>query len=293
MLLQRIITALILVPLVVLAVFQLPSEYFSLLIGVITLLAAWEWTNLIGIHSPVKRGLFLVALILPMLWLHFWTQFLELAAQLLDWPDVRDFSGVLEWLVVVPVLFWILVMILIRNTPTGVLNLKLKTRYKALIGWLVLLAVWLFLTRLRAFYGSEMTLYFLALIWVADIAAYFAGKKFGKTKLSPEISPGKTVQGMYGAFIAGAVWAAAFIGYYGYSDGFIWMRIIDFMLLSVLTVLISIYGDLFFSAVKRQRGVKDTGSILPGHGGILDRIDSLIAATPFFYAGIVVIGLMS
>lgn len=293
MLLQRIITALILVPLVVLAVFQLPSEYFSLLIGLITLLAAWEWTNLIGIHSPVKRGLFLVALILPMLWLHFWTQFLELAAQLLDWPDVRDFSGVLEWLVVVPVLFWILVMILIRNTPTGVLNLKLKTRYKALIGWLVLLAVWLFLTRLRAFYGSEMTLYFLALIWVADIAAYFAGKKFGKTKLSPEISPGKTVQGMYGAFIAGAVWAAAFIGYYGYSDGFIWMRIIDFMLLSVLTVLISIYGDLFFSAVKRQRGVKDTGSILPGHGGILDRIDSLIAATPFFYAGIVVIGLMS
>ncbi|MDO9423706.1 MAG: phosphatidate cytidylyltransferase [Methylobacter sp.] len=293
MLLQRIITALILAPLVVLAVFQLPSEYFSLLIGVITLLAAWEWTHLIGIHSPIKRGLFLIALILPMLWLHFWTQFLELAAQLLDWPDVRDYSGALEWLVVVPVLFWILVMILIRNTPTGVLNLKLKTRYKALIGWLVLLAVWLFLTRLRAFYGSEMTLYFLVLIWVADIAAYFAGKKFGKTKLSPEISPGKTVQGMYGAFIAGAVWAAAFIGYYSYSDGFIWMRIIDFMLLSVLTVLISIYGDLFFSAVKRQRGVKDTGSILPGHGGILDRIDSLIAATPFFYAGIVVIGLMS
>lgn len=293
MLLQRIITALILVPLVVLAVFQLPSEYFSLLIGLITLLAAWEWANLIGINSLLKRGLFLLMLILPMLWLHFWTQFLELAAQVLDWPDIRDYSGALEWLVIPPVLFWILTMILIRNTPEGVLKLKMRIRYKALIGWGVLLATWMFLSRLRAFYGSEMTLYFLILIWTADIAAYFTGKKFGKTKLSPEISPGKTVQGMYGALIAGAVWAAAFIGYYAYRDGFNWMRISDFVLLSVLTVLISVYGDLFFSVVKRQRGVKDTGSILPGHGGILDRVDSLIAAIPFFYAGILLIGLMA
>jgi phosphatidate cytidylyltransferase len=293
MLLQRIITASILAFLVVLAVFQLHPEYFSLLIGLVALLAAWEWTALIGINSPIKRGLFLVTLILPMLWMNFWTQFLEVAAQVLDWPDVRNYSGALEWLVIPPVLFWILTMILIRNTPEGVLKLEMKLRYKVLIGWLVLFATWMFLSRLRAFYGSEMTLYFLVLIWVADIAAYFVGKKFGKTKLSPEISPGKTVQGMYGALIAGAVWAAAFIGYYSYRDGFVWMRVTDFILLSVLTVLISIYGDLFFSVVKRQRGVKDSGSILPGHGGILDRIDSLIAAIPLFYAGITVIGLMS
>ena len=319
MLLQRIITALILVPLVVLAVFQLPSEYFSLLIGIITLLAAWEWTNLVGINSLFKRGLFLLALILPMVWLQFWTQFLEILAHVLelsvqrlggitkeadlttissyletvDLPDLREYSGILEWLVIPPVLFWILVMILIRNTPAAVLKLEMRVRYKALIGWFVLFSTWMFLTRLRTFYGTELTLYFLILIWAADIAAYFTGKKFGKIKLAPEISPGKTVQGMYGALVAGGVWAAAFIGYYSYRDGFIWMRVSDFVLLSVLTVLISIYGDLFFSVVKRQRGVKDTGSILPGHGGILDRIDSLIAAIPFFYAGIVVIGLMS
>lgn len=285
MLLQRIITALILVPLVVLAVFQLHSEYFSLLIGLITLLAAWEWANLIGINSLLKRGLFLVALILPMLWLHFWTQFLELTAQVLDWPDVRDYSGALEWLVIAPVLFWILAMILIRNMPAGVLKLEMRIRYKALIGWLVLLATWMFLSRLRAFYGSELTLYFLILIWAADITAYFAGKKFGKTKLSPEISPGKTVQGMYGALIAGGVCAVVLSLIYGFP----WMVASDFVLLSILTVLISVYGDLFFSVVKRQRGVKDTGSILPGHGGILDRIDSLIAAIPFFYAGIYLI----
>lgn len=285
MLLQRIITALILAPLIVLAVFQLPSEYFSLLIGLIALLAAWEWTHLIGINSVLKRGLFLFALILPMLWLHFWTQFLEVMAQLLDWPDIRDYSGALEWLVVPPVLFWILAMILIRNLPVGVLKLDMKTGYKALIGWLVLFATWLFLSRLRAFYGSELTLYFLILIWAADITAYFAGKKYGKTKLSPEISPGKTVQGMYGALIAGFVCAGVLSLIYSFP----WMVASDFAMLSVLTVLISIYGDLFFSVVKRQRGVKDTGSILPGHGGILDRIDSLIAAIPFFYAGIILI----
>jgi phosphatidate cytidylyltransferase len=285
MLLQRIITALILVPLVVLAVFQLPAEYFSLFVGLITLLAAWEWTNLIGLNSPVKRGLFLFGLILPMLWLHFWTQFLELTAQLLDWPEVRTYSGALEWLVVPPTLFWILSMILIRNAPKAVLQLELRVRYKLFIGWFILLSMWMFASRLRAFYDPELTLYFLILIWSADIAAYFVGKKFGKAPLSPEISPGKTVQGMYGALAAGAVCAIALSLIYSYP----WMVASDFLMLSVLTVLISIYGDLFFSVVKRQRGVKDTGSILPGHGGILDRIDSLIAATPFFYAGIYLI----
>jgi phosphatidate cytidylyltransferase len=285
MLLQRIITALILVPLVVLTVFQLHPQYFSLLLGLVTLLAAWEWTNLIGINSSFKRSLFLVSLILPMLWVHFWTQFLELTAQVLDWPDVRNYSGALEWLVIAPVLFWILVMILIRNAPQGVLKLEMKTGYKALIGWLVLFATWMFLSRLRAFYDAELTLYFLILIWAADITAYFAGKKFGKTQLAPEISPGKTVQGMYGALIAGGVCAIVLSLIYDFP----WMVALDFAILSILTVLVSIYGDLFFSVVKRQRGVKDTGSILPGHGGILDRIDSLIAAIPFFYAGIILI----
>jgi phosphatidate cytidylyltransferase len=282
MLLKRIITASVLASLIALAVFKLPMEYFSLVIGLVTLLAAWEWSNLAGVTSLVKRVLFLLVLILPMLGIHFWTQILELIAQALDWPDVRDYSGILEWLVIPPVLFWILVMILIRNTPTGVLNLKLKTRYKVLIGWFVLLSAWMFLSRLRAFYGTEMTMYFFILIWAADIAAYFAGKKWGTTKLAPEISPGKTVAGMYGALIAGLVCAAVLSLIYGFKL----MITSDFVLLSVLTVLISIYGDLFVSVVKRQRGVKDSGSLLPGHGGILDRIDSMIAAIPFFYGSI-------
>ncbi|MCL7419323.1 MAG: phosphatidate cytidylyltransferase [Methylobacter sp.] len=285
MLLQRIITASILAPLVILAVFQLSSTYFSLVFGLIILVAAWEWGNLAGISSPVKRSLLLLALVLPMLGVHFWTQLLEIVAQAFDWPDVRDYSGALDWLVIIPVLFWILVMILIRNTPSGLLKLELKTRYKVLIGWFVLLSAWMFFSRLRAFYDVEMAFYFLVLIWAADIVAYFVGKKYGQTKLAPEISPGKTLAGMYGALIAGLVCAVALSLIYGFDL----MIASDFVLLSVLTVLLSIYGDLFFSLVKRQRGVKDSGSILPGHGGILDRIDSLIAAAPFFYAGIFLI----
>ena len=282
MLIQRIITASILAALIALAVFKLPTDYFSLLIGLITLLAAWEWSNLAGITSMFKRVLFLLVLILPMLGIHFWTQILELVSQTADWPDVRDYSGALEWLVIPPVLFWIVVMILIRNTPLGMLNLKLRIRYKALIGWFVLLAAWMFLCRLRVFYGTEMTMYFLILIWAADISAYFAGKKWGTTKLAPEISPGKTVAGMYGALISGLV-CAVVLNLYNLKYGFHLMIAADLVLLSVLTVLVSIYGDLFVSVVKRQRGVKDSGSLLPGHGGVLDRIDSLIAAIPFFY----------
>ncbi len=279
MLLKRIITASVLAILVALAVFKLPMAYFSLLIGMITLIAAWEWSNIAGVHSTVKRFLFLLILILPMLGIHFWTEILELIAQAFDWPDVRDYSGILEWFVIPPVLFWILVMILIRNTPTGVLNLQLKTRSKILIGWFVLLSAWMFLSRLRALYGTEMTMYFLILIWIADISAYFAGKKWGVAKLAPEISPGKTVAGMYGALISGLVCGAVLSLIYGFQL----MIASDFVLLSVLTVLISIYGDLFVSVAKRQRGIKDSGSLLPGHGGVLDRIDSLIAAIPFFY----------
>jgi len=148
--------------------------------------------------------------------------------------------------------FWIVVMVLIRNTPIGILKMGMKPAYKMFIGWFVLLAVWMFMSRLRTFYGTEMMMYFLLLIWTADVSAYFGGKKFGKNKLSPDISPGKTVEGMYAALVAGALCAVILSLMYGFNI----LIASDFVLLSVLTVLISIYGDLFFSVVKRQRGVK-------------------------------------
>ncbi|PKM10521.1 MAG: phosphatidate cytidylyltransferase [Gammaproteobacteria bacterium HGW-Gammaproteobacteria-3] len=285
MLLQRIITAIVLAPLMVLAVYRLPVPYFTLLIGLVMVVAAWEWARLIGLEKSATRALFLILLILPMLGIYFWTHILELLAQVTDYPEIRSYSGILEWLVIPPVLFWLFIMFLLKNAADALLGLKLKICYKALIGWFVLLAAWMFLSRIRTFYGADMTLYFLLLIWGADIAAYFVGKKFGATPLSPTISPGKTVAGFYGALTSGALCAIVLSMIFSYP----FLIGADFLLLSVLTVLISVYGDLFFSMVKRQQGVKDSGSILPGHGGLLDRIDSLIAATPLFYAGILLI----
>ncbi|MGR9086523.1 MAG: phosphatidate cytidylyltransferase [Gammaproteobacteria bacterium] len=298
MLFQRIITASILAALISLAVFLLPADFFSLLLGLITLVGAWEWLNLVGIDSALRKGLFFLALVVPMLGIHFWTQFLQVLYLLVEkfnlgLPDVRYYSGVLEWLVLPPIIFWIVAMVLIRKVPSALLKLEMKTGYKALIGWFVLLAAWMFLSRLRILYGSELAMYLLVLIWVADISAYFAGKKWGKTRLAPDISPGKTVEGMYGALASAVVCGIALDLLFKVYNSTI-MIASDFVFLSVITVMISIYGDLFFSLVKRQRGVKDSSSLLPGHGGVLDRIDSLIAAAPVFYGGVYLIyGLVS
>jgi len=286
MLLQRILTALVLAAVAITAIFTLPTLYFYLFIAVIVLIAAWEWTYLSGLDKTSSKVLFILALIFPMLGITFWTQILELIALLFEWPEIKEYSGILEWLVIGPVIFWIMIMILIRKTPEALLAIELKKRTQAFIGWFVLFSAWMFLVKLRAFYGSEAVMYFLALIWIADIAAFFSGKQFGKDKLSPVISPGKTVQGLYGAIISAIICAVLLALYYDYSI----MMATDFGMLSILTVLVSIYGDLFFSLMKRKSGVKDSGSILPGHGGVLDRIDSVIAAAPFYYAGVILIG---
>jgi phosphatidate cytidylyltransferase len=296
MLVNRILTALVLATVIIGAVFQLSSLYFSLFIAIITLGAAWEWLSLTSVDKAKSKVIFMVALIFPMLGVTYWTVFLEVLSEAMEWPEIKDYSDVLEWFVIAPVLFWMLTMILIRQASPQLIQANIKPRLQAFIGWLVLLSAWMFLSKLRAYYGSEMTLYFLILIWLADISAYFVGKKWGKDKLAQDVSPGKTVQGMYGALVSAVVCAIGLRLYSGLeplvSEGaeLAILMAIDILILSILTVLVSIYGDLFFSLVKRRKGVKDSGNLLPGHGGILDRIDSIIAAVPFFYAGIVLIG---
>lgn len=282
MLIQRIITASIIAPLAVWAVIALPDDYFALVWGIFILSAAWEWMNLSGFSNLPLRLLFLLALIVPMIGIHYWTVVLEIIAETFNWPEVKKFSGIVEWLVVPAVLWWFFVMVLIRNAAGALLQRKTGRLVKALLGWYLLLVAWMFFARLRTLYPMEMVVYFLFLIWGADIAAYFTGKKFGVTKLAPDISPGKTVEGMYGALATAFVFAVIFTVVFEFS--FIYAS--DMVLLSVLTVLISIYGDLFVSLLKRQRGLKDSGSLLPGHGGVLDRLDSVIAGIPVFYAGI-------
>jgi phosphatidate cytidylyltransferase len=138
------------------------------------------------------------------------------------------------------------------------------------------------LVYLQEVYGGGMLLYLFSLVWLADIGAYFSGRKFGKHKLAPTISPGKTWEGLVGGLLANLVWI---IGIYQLSSG--WgLGFPQFLLISLATSLISVVGDLFESILKREAGVKDSGKLLPGHGGVLDRVDSVIAAAPIFVAGI-------
>jgi phosphatidate cytidylyltransferase len=152
----------------------------------------------------------------------------------------------------------------------------------AVVGWLVLIATWVAVVALQT-RSPGVLLAMMAIVWIADTAAYFAGRRFGRRKLAPSISPGKTWEGVYGALAAVAIYAlllvplAAAAGYTRPLDAIaaaIWVA------LTLLLTGLSIIGDLFESQLKRQRGVKDSGAILPGHGGVLDRIDALTAAMP-------------
>lgn len=286
MLLIRIFTAIILATITITAIFTLPTLGFYLFIAIIILLAAWEWLRLIGVDNIIGKLIFLVCLLVLMLGVTFFTQLLEALSALFNNLAIKKQSGILEWLVILPVMFWIFMMLTIKRIPEVLLNLELAKYYKVLIGGFVLFFAWMFLVKLKVYYGAESALYFLLLICFADISAYFCGKKFGKDKLAPSISPSKTIQGMYGALFSGLICGISLALYYEFPL----MIASDFVLLSLLTVLISIYGDLFFSLVKRQADVKDSGFLLPGHGGILDRIDGMVASVPFYYAGIIVIG---
>ena len=142
------------------------------------------------------------------------------------------------------------------------------------------------LVYLHVAYGGELLLFMLTLVWVADIGAYFSGRKFGRRKLASRISPGKTIEGVVGGLCANLLWMLAV---YQYSDG--WgLSLPQFIAIGVLTSLVSVVGDLFESVLKREAGVKDSGKLLPGHGGVLDRIDSVIAASPLFVSGYIVAG---
>ena len=121
-------------------------------------------------------------------------------------------------------------------------------------------------------------------MWVADIGAYFSGRRFGRHKLAPAISPGKTREGVIGGLMANLLWMLLI---YQFSLG--WgLALLPFLIIGLATSLISVVGDLFESVLKREAGVKDSGKLLPGHGGVLDRVDSVIAATPIFISGFII-----
>jgi len=262
---QRLLTALVLIPLVVWAVLELSTAVLGLILALFVLLGSWEWARLIGLQTTLAR----------LSYVTFIAMLLYLSKFLLATSENFIFAAL-----VVAGLWWLIGTVWVFRYR-GETGLKpIDTQFGLFVGVIVLIPTWLAMTYIHAFSenGPAMLLFVMVLIWAADSGAYFAGRKFGKHKLAPQVSPGKTIEGVVGGLLAAALFSL--IGATSFDLPV--LGGISFVVLSVIVVLLSVIGDLFESLFKRRAGVKDSGQLLPGHGGVLDRIDSLTAAAPIF-----------
>lgn len=258
MLLTRILTAAVLLPLFVGGLFFLPRFWWGIGLLPLVIAGAWEWATLAGFRSA-GRWSFCVLVLAAAAALFISDVYLPLPG--ID--QVVFAASAIFWLIVVPP--WLKRGWQIRSTLPLVAT-----------GWLLLVPTWLALVRLQA--QPWVLLAILGVVWVADSAAYFAGHQWGRRKLAPAISPGKTWEGVAGAAVAVAVYHAA-VWQFGFGPAAPGLGLIAALLVVILFPL-SIIGDLFESWIKRQAGVKDSGRLLPGHGGVLDRIDALTSTLP-------------
>lgn len=267
MLLQRVLTAIVLAPLMLAGIFWLPDPWFRVFIGLILMIGAWEWSQLAGYNKPSSRLLTALSMGALLIGLHVWVP-----------------SDSLLWMLMITMslLWWAFALFSVLRYPNSA-NWLQSRKLRLLAGVPVLVPLWLGLVMLK---GQPLQIlgltWLMLLVWGADIGAYFAGRAFGDKKLAPHVSPGKTWAGVYGG-MATSILISIIIALLGLLNG--GLSAIQWFILLVLSagvVAISVLGDLMESLLKRNRGIKDSSSLLPGHGGVLDRIDSLCAATPLF-----------
>ncbi|XKE45010.1 phosphatidate cytidylyltransferase [Halomonas organivorans] len=258
MLKQRILTAAWLAPLAIAGLFGLSGGPFAAFTAAIVLLAAWEWANLAGLDRGFER-------LAPVIGLGAVLALLYLADMSLSlWPL---WLGVLGWLVN---LYWVVAY------PERLQQWR-STGMRLAMGLWVLAPAWVGFNVLREA-GAAWLLFVLLMVWGADIGAYFVGRSLGRHKLAPSVSPGKTREGVAGGVAVTALLALAFAAWQGLAPG----AALGLLVATVVVTLASVVGDLLESMLKRHRGLKDSSRLLPGHGGVLDRIDSLTAAVPLF-----------
>ena len=259
MLKQRIITAAVLLPLVLLALFVQSVWLWRIAVTAFVAIAWWEWVRLSQANR--KTSYILLASIV-------------LAALMVIFAS----SGYLLGFIVFSILLWLAAIVFCYTLPEKMNQLVLP-QIKLLFGSWVLAFTWWALIWLREQeQGSYWVLGFLMIIWLADTGAYFAGKGFGKHKLAPSISPGKTIEGLLGGIACVVLYTLVILTVF---IDFIDVSHVVLIVMSIIIAVVSVGGDLFESWLKRHARVKDSSQILPGHGGVLDRIDSLIAALPF------------
>jgi phosphatidate cytidylyltransferase len=267
MLKQRIITALILGVVFIGSILFGDTAWVSLLFALVLFAATREMLTL-----TIKPAPFIIVIFSAVFALVFWWSLSLVNPLLVYWQSL---AGAALWILIA------IGFIFYRHQANRPYSQRL------LMFCLGLVSLWICahsVIYLHAVYGGWVLLYMLTLVWLADIGAYFIGRQFGKRKLAASISPGKTWEGVYGGIFVNLIWMPLIYWLTDLLD----MGLLTFLLIGISTVLISIAGDLFESILKREAGVKDSSHLLPGHGGILDRIDSVIAASPVFASGLMI-----
>ena len=266
----RVLSVLVLLPLVVISILKLPSIYVAIASGIVFAIGAWEWLEMTVVKSVIVRLILLSLLIF-------------VAYNLLA-------LGInTQWVYWVALLWWIAGFAGICYYPRGS-DFWREILLQPAVGLLMFVPAWLAFNQLhaQASNGPLLVLLGCSLIWGADIGAYCSGKLWGKTKLIEKVSPGKTWVGFYGAIITGCLISMCF--YFGFNlELSLWYA----LWLALLTVVFAVIGDLVESMVKRIYGVKDSGRLIPGHGGVFDRIDSMLSAFPIYFLGLQIIQYIS
>ncbi|WP_040975995.1 phosphatidate cytidylyltransferase [Necropsobacter massiliensis] len=279
MLKQRVLSAIVLIAIVFAVLFLFSPFYFALAVAAVVTLGIWEWTQFarvkIGFWRLLISGL---AGAFLFLWMFGEADYLNVG---------RVFTGYAQPLLLLSVLWWLVALGFVLSYPNSAKIWGKSALLQFVFALLTLIPFLVGVLRLRLdeyitnpYHGVMLLLYVFVLVWAADSGAYFAGRRFGKHKLAPKVSPNKSWQGVLGGLITAALLAAVFIGLT--PNNLFSMATAPFIVLSVFTVAVSILGDLTESMFKRESGIKDSSNLIPGHGGILDRIDSLTAAVPFF-----------
>ncbi|MGB5444094.1 MAG: phosphatidate cytidylyltransferase [Psychromonas sp.] len=272
---QRIITALILAPLAIGAIFFLPLQFFMLFAAVIFLLSSKEWGGFVS-KAPSSWLLYFFGSVLGATLLLIPVEHI--------WIDGK-INGYIIYGLFAAAIWWCLSFLMVITYPKSASLWQKNKLIKALFGLLTLVPLFWAMVVLRSvnihhdfYFGGALLMYVFVLVWAADIGAYFCGKKFGKRKLAPNVSPGKTVEGFLGGLFSAMI-AAFCVGIFFTIPEH---KMLPYLIASLVTIMVSALGDLSESVFKREAGLKDSSNLLPGHGGILDRIDSLTAAVPVF-----------